>query len=91
MDWLRRIDAFRKRHLDSNQGKIYTAPMTGAVRASVGLAYDLYLSAHNAELPPLLLRRLRNAKTFEGALYEAVVIGTFAKAGFAIEFENEGD
>ena len=53
--------------------------MTGVVRAFVGLAYDLYLSAHNAELPALLLTRLRNAKTFEGALYEASVIGTFAK------------
>jgi hypothetical protein len=57
------------------------------VRAFLGLAYDLYLTAHNAELPPLLMKYLRNARTFEGALYEASVIGTFAKAGFAIEFE----
>jgi hypothetical protein len=42
-------------------------------------------------LPALLLKRLRNAKTFEGALYEASVIGTFAKAGFTIEFEDESD
>ena len=65
--------------------------MTGVVRAYLGLAYDLYLSAHNAELPTLLVKRLRNAKTFEGALYEASVVGTFAKAGFFIEFEDEGD
>lgn len=65
--------------------------MTGVVRAYLGLAYDLYLSAHNAELPALLLKRLRNAKTFDGALYEAFVIGAFDKAGFAIEFEDEGD
>jgi hypothetical protein len=90
LDWIRRIDAFRKAHANSKQGKIYVAPMTGVVRAFLGLAYDLYLTAHNAELPPLM-KRLRNAKTFEGALYEASVIGTFAKAGFAIEFEDEGD
>jgi hypothetical protein len=91
MDWLRRIAAFKAAHANTKRGKIYTAPMTGVVRAFLGLAYDLYLSAHNAELPALLLKRLRNAKTFEGALYEASVIGTFAKAGFAIEFEDEAD
>ena len=91
MDWLRRIDAHRKANAHTKQGKIYTAPITGVVRAYLGLAYDLYLSAHNAELPALLLKRLRNAKTFEGALYEAFVIGSFAKAGFTIEFEDEGD
>jgi hypothetical protein len=89
--WMRRIDAFKKAHAHAKQGKIYVAPMTGIVRAFLGLAYDLYLSAHNAELPMLLLKRLRNAKTFEGALYEASVVGTFAKAGFTIEFEDEGD
>jgi hypothetical protein len=91
LHWMRRIDAFRKAHPKSIQGKICIAPMTGVVRAFLGLAYDLYLSAHNAELPDLLMKRLRNAKTFEGGLYEASVIGTFAKAGFAIEFEDEAD
>jgi hypothetical protein len=91
MDWLRRISAFRAAHSGSTRGKIHIAPITGVVRAYLGLTYDLYLSAHNAELPALLLKRLRNAKTFDGALYEASVIGTFPKAGFAIEFEDEGD
>jgi hypothetical protein len=91
MDWSRRIAAFKAMHANSKRGRIYTAPMTGVVRAFLGLAYDLYLSAHNAELPALLVKRLRNPKTFEGALYEASVIGTFAKAGFTIEFEDESD
>lgn len=91
LDWGRRIDAFRKGHAHTRQGKFYSAPRTGVVRAVLGLAYDLYLCAHNIELPALLMTRLRNAKTFEGALYEAYVIGTFAKAGFAIEFEDESD
>ena len=73
------------------QGGIYTGDMTGVVKAYLGLAYDLYLCAHNAELPPLLLKRLRNPNTFEGALYEAFVIGSFAKAGFTIEMEDEED
>ena len=37
---------------------VYSAEMTGAVRAYLGLAYDLYLCAHNAELPELLLKHL---------------------------------
>ena len=70
---------------------IYSAEMTGAVRAYLGLAYDLYLSAHNVELPELVLKRLRNPQTFEGAIYEARVIGSLARAGFHIELEDETD
>jgi hypothetical protein len=51
----------------------------------------LILSAHNAELPELLLKRLRNPQTFEGAVYEARVIGSLARAGFHIELEDETD
>ena len=74
-----------------NQDGVYQAEVTGAVRAYLGLAYDLYLSAHNAELPELLLKRLRNPQTFEGALYEARVVGSLARAGFHIELEDETD
>lgn len=91
IEWSRRVGEFLKTNTSNRIGKIYEAPMTGVVRAYLSLAYDLYLSAHNATLPELLLKRLRNAKTFEGAFYEAYVIGTFAKAGFTIEFEDEGD
>jgi len=73
------------------QDGVCSAEMTGAVRAYLGLAYDLYLSAHNAELPEPLLKRLRNPHTFEGAVYEARVIGSLARAGFHIELEDEAD
>ena len=91
MTWIRRVGAFLQAPAKTRQGDINTAQMTGVVRAYLGLAYDLYLSAHNAELPELLMKRLRKDGTFEGALYEAFVIGCFAKAGFEIEFEDEGD
>ncbi len=64
---------------------------TGFTRSYFQLAYDLYLCAHNAQIPDLLLTRLRNPKTFEGALYEAYIIGNLAKSGFKIVFEDEGD
>ena len=90
-DWYRRVCDFQRAHPRTGPGGLYQADATGAVRAYLGLAYDLYLCAHNAELPELLLKRLRNAQTFEGALYEAYVIGNLAKAGFDIELEDETD
>ncbi len=91
LGWYRKVCEFQQAHVASKQGQIYTGQMTGVMKAYLGLAYDLYLCAHNAELPPLLLKRLRNRRTFEGALYEAFVVGNFAKAGFKIEMEDEGD
>jgi len=64
---------------------------TGPMLSLIGLAYDLYLCAHNEEIPTELMRRLKDPSQYEGALYEAFVIGTFARAGFAVEFENERD
>lgn len=80
--WYHKVCDFQRGYPHTASDGIYQAEMTGAVRAYLGLAYDLYLCAHNAELPDLLLRRLRKPQTFEGALYEAYVIGCLAKAGF---------
>jgi hypothetical protein len=89
--WVNQIAEFRKAATTKNKLGIFTGSMTGVVRAYLGLAYDLYLCAHNAQTQELLLKRLRKKGTFEGALYEAYVIGLFARAGFKIEFEDEGD
>jgi len=70
---------------------VRSAQLTGAARALLSLAYDLYLCAHNATLQDILIKRLRSKTEFEGALYETYVIGWFAKAGFHIQFEDEGD
>jgi len=89
--WYRKVCELQKAQAAANPGTIYSGEMTAVMKAYLGLAYDLYLCAHNAELPELLLKRLRHHKTFEGAVYEAFVIGAFAKAGFTIELEDEGD
>ena len=89
--WLEKIREVRERDAEGKEGEVFSSAMTGAVKAYLGLAYDLYLSAHNAELPERLLKRLRNRDQFEGAGYEAFVIGCFAKAGFSIDFEDEDD
>jgi len=90
LHWYYRV-CMLQRAQPKGQDGVYSAEMTGAVRAYLGLAYDLYLCAHHAELPELLLKRLRNPQTFEGAVYEARVIGSLARAGFHIELEDETD
>ncbi|MBS0537087.1 MAG: hypothetical protein JSR72_23775 [Proteobacteria bacterium] len=90
LQWYHKLCTFQHAQTKNADG-IYQAEATGAVSAYLGLAYDLYLCAHNAELPELLLKRLRNPETFEGARYEARIIGSLARAGFTIELEDETD
>jgi hypothetical protein len=89
--WYRKLCQFQQDHANTGNDGIFSGIMTGAVKAYLDLAYHLYLAAHNAELPERLLKRLRNREQFEGALYEAFVIGHYAKAGFQIDFEDEDD
>jgi hypothetical protein len=73
-------------------GEIYSAPITGAVSAYYGLAYNLYLLAHNVhDIQTRLLDRLRNPDNFQGAFYETRVAAELVKAGFELEYEDEGD
>jgi hypothetical protein len=72
-------------------GEISAAPMTGAGAAYLGLAYNLYLAAHNVEVQQALLERLIKKDQFYGAYYETYVVGLLIRAGFAIEFEDESD
>ncbi len=70
---------------------VHTAPMTGAVEAYLGLAYNLYLLAHNAELQARLIKRLKDPLQLQGACYETYVAAAFIKAGFRLELEDEAD
>ena len=49
LGWYRKLCEFQQAHAASRKGDIYSGIATGAVRAYLGLAYDLYLCAHNAE------------------------------------------
>lgn len=66
------------------QGKLKSGPMTGIVACILHLAYALYLIAHHDHIPWKLLNRLRNAKEFLPAYYEAIAGASFAVAGFEI-------
>jgi len=90
LQWYQKLCEFQKLHTVQRNG-IHTGDMTGSIKLYLELAYDLYLCAHNAKLVPLLVKRLKNPKTFEGALYETFVLGSFVRAGFEIEMEDEDD
>lgn len=71
--------------------RLRESQMDGTARAFLGLAYDLFVCAHNVKTQELLIKRLRKKPTFGGALYEANVIGWFIRAGFTVEFEDESN
>jgi len=84
------------KRLGEKIGEIHTAPMTGAARAFLNLAYNIYLIGHHTTDPSILrgyVSRLKSARedTMTGVLFETYAAATFLKAGFNLEFENEKD
>ena len=72
-------------------GEIQDCPTNGLTYAYLGLAYNLYLLEHNAELQAYLVRRLKHPDTFYAAYYETHVAAWFILAGFTLAIENEED
>ncbi len=80
-------------------GEVYSSPMTGAQRAFLNLAYNIYLIAHHAEpkrvkeLLATFIERLKSERTddFIGKLFETYAAAAFLKAGFQLEYEDESD
>ncbi len=90
LQWYQLVCDYQKK-MTSIEGGIYSAPITGAVQAYLGLAYNLFLISHNVALQSKLISRLKNKSQFQGALYETFVAAVFIKAGFELEFEDEND
>ena len=88
--WYKEVCKQQEAARDGGSG-VFSAKMTGAIAAYFGLAYNLYLVAHNVELQTKLLKRLRRIKTFHGAYYEIFVAAAFIRAGFDLDFEDESD
>ncbi len=72
-------------------GEVHNSPITGVVACYLGLAYSLYLLAHNLELQGRLVRRLKDPGNFQGAYYELIVANSLIRAGFTLELEDETD
>ncbi len=80
--------------LGKKVGDIYSAPMTGAARAFLNLAYNIYLIAHHTTDDSIVssyVSRLKNADSgnVTGALFETYAAAAFLKAGFTLVFEGE--
>lgn len=73
------------------RGVIQSIPVNGLIEAYYGLAYNLYLLQHNAELQDYLVRRLKQSAGFYAAYYETYVAAWFILAGFQLRIENEQD
>jgi len=73
------------------KGQMASAKVTGVVACYLGLAYSLYLIAHNVELQARLVKRLLDPTQFQGAYYELIVANTLIRAGFTLELEDETD
>lgn len=89
--WYGLVCKYQRDHAQEMVGTIRSAPMTGAVEAYLGLAYNLYLLAHNAELQDRMVTRLKDRSNFLGASYETYVAAAFIKAGFDLALEDESD
>jgi hypothetical protein len=72
-------------------GELSEAPVTGIVACYLGLAYSLYLLAHNVELQDRLVRRLKDPRQFQGAYYELMIANILVRAGFTLTLEDETD
>lgn len=76
------------------EGEPFAFPITGAVSAYLGLAYDLYCIEHNARTQPIwdrLMHRLRTPDHFYATCYEVMAAAAFARSGFAVDFEDDTD
>ncbi|MGQ0456647.1 MAG: YecA family protein [Hyphomicrobium sp.] len=85
--------------LGTKVGDIVSGPMTGAQRAFLNLAYNIYLIAHHAEpaeagaLLATFVDKLKSVRSddFIGKLFETYAAAAFIKAGFTLAYENESD
>jgi hypothetical protein len=92
MRWYARA-AEQAKALQVADGTMISGPMTGAIRAFMNLAYNIYLIAHHGDgqaMADIYLRRLRSARAddFTGALFETYAAAAFLKAGFKLAYEE---
>jgi hypothetical protein len=88
-DSICRLQALMKQRAGPNG--VYSVAPSGAMRAYLLFAYDLYILEHHNLLEPRLLHRLRHKDQYQGARHELFAAATCVRAGFDIQYENESD
>jgi hypothetical protein len=90
MHWKEAFEAFQRRSAPAKDGLFEGLP-DGPSMAYLSLAYDLYVVSDNNALLDRLVARLRHADQFQGVRYELAVAATMFRAGFEIEYDDDGD
>lgn len=91
LQWYNGICLLQQEHMRNPKGELQEFPANGLTACYYGLAYNLYLLQHNAELQNYLVNRLKNSDSFYAAYYETYVSAWFILAGFELRIENEAD
>jgi hypothetical protein len=86
-----RVGCLRHKQAAPDDGKKRIVAPDGMTGAYLSFAFNLFAIEDNSRLDDLLLRRLRRAEQFQGALHEVFAEATCLRAGFTIEREDERD
>lgn len=72
-------------------GGAWSSDTDGYTKYLISLAFDMVslIHAHTSNLPPEILRRLKNRDQFQGARYELGIAAIFARLGYKIEFHDD--
>jgi hypothetical protein len=88
-------DAMCRLQLQAQQQRgpdgLFGVAPSGAMRAYMLLAYDLYTLQHHSALQDRLLHRLRLRDQYQGARHELFAAATCIRAAYDIEHEDESD
>lgn len=90
MKWYDGMCRYQQKQQFGADGLYGTAP-NGAMRAYLLLAYDLYALQHHSKLQAGVVKRLKHKDQFQGARHELFAAATCVRAGYDIEYEDEGD
>jgi hypothetical protein len=90
MKWYDGMCRYQQKQERGPDGLFGTVP-NGAMRACLLLAYDLYALQHHSKLQVAVVKRLKNKDQFQGARHELFAAATCIRAGYDIEYEDEGD
>jgi hypothetical protein len=90
MQWYDGMCRLQARQQAGSDGVFAVAP-SGAMRAYLLLAYDLYTLSHHSALQGRIVHRLRHPDQFQGARHELFATATCIRAGYDIEHEDESD
>lgn len=88
--WYVDMCLFQQQQIRQENG-LYTAIPNGAFSAFIHLGYDLYTLQHHSAMQTKIVARLKNKDQFQGARYELFAAATCIRAGYDIEYEDEGD